>query len=349
MPTYQANYLTKLTEDIFVACKVSQDEAKIVADNLVETTLLGFDSHGVVRIPQYVTAILDGTGDGAITAGGKITVENDQGSTAVLDCGKNFGQVGGVRAMELAIEKARQHGISCILAKNCNHAGRLGAFPEIAAQQGMFALATCNSPCHGHWVAPFGGMDGRLATNPFAYAAPTQGDPVVFDMSTSAISEGQVRSFHIKGQPVPPGCICDPQGNPTTNAADFYGETKGTILPFGGVAGYKGTGLGLLVELLSGTLKGDLITDKTIIGNGLCFIVIDISRFVSADTFQDLADKLVAYVQSSRPVKEDQKVQVPGEPNFKIKKERLKNGITIDENSWKQIADIARQVNIDVK
>ena len=347
MPNLSSDYLTEFSTKIFEACGVPKDEAFIVAENLVETTLLGMDSHGVVRIPQYVTAILDGKGDGAIKPGGAITVENDRGTTAVVDCGCNFGQVGGVRAMELAIKKAKEHGISCVMAKNCNHAGRLGAFTQMAAEAGMVALATCNSPKHGHWVAPFGGKEGRLATNPFAFSAPTSGDPVVFDMSTSAISEGAVRLCHNKGIPVPADCINDAQGQTTTDSNDFYADPKGTIKPFGGFAGYKGTGLGIMVEMLSGTLKGDLITGDGIIGNGLCFIVINIANFVEPKKFDELGTSLVEYMRSSAPVDESKKVQVPGEPNFTIRRDRLKNGIEIDESNWNQIMDIAKKLNVE--
>lgn len=347
MPNLSSDYLTDFSTKIFQACGVPADEALIVAENLVETTLLGFDSHGVVRIPQYVDAILDGQSDGAIKPGGEITIENDRGSTAVVDCGCNFGQVGGVRAMELAIKKATEHGISCVMVKNCNHAGRLGAFTQMAAEAGMVALATCNSPKHGHWVAPFGGKEGRLATNPFAFSAPTKGDPVVFDMSTSAISEGAVRLCHNKGIPAPADCINDAQGQTTTDPNDFYAEPKGTIKPFGGSAGYKGTGLGLMVEMLSGTLKGDLITDGNIIGNGLCLIVINIANFVEPERFDELANSLVEYVRSSAPVDESTKVQVPGEPNFTIRRDRLENGIEIDDSNWNQIMDIAKKLNVE--
>jgi uncharacterized oxidoreductase len=346
MPIFDSKYIVRLTRDIFKACGCPENEAEIVARNLVETSLLGLDSHGVMRVPQYVQAILDGKGDGAIKPGAKITVLNDKGSTAIIDCGGNFGQVGGYKAMQIAIEKARTHGIACVITKNCNHAGRLGAFTQMATEAGMVALATCNSPKHGHWVAPFGGREGRLATNPFSFAAPTNGNPVVLDMSTSAVSEGKVRLCFNSGQQVPPDCIADSQGVATTDPTKFYATPRGTIKPFGGAGGYKGTGLGMMVEILSGTLKGALVTDEHIIGNGLCFIVINIANFVSTDQFRVLTDELVAYVKSSPPAQDSKGVVAPGELDFKIKEQRLAAGMPIDETTWAKILEIAQQLKV---
>ena len=347
LSTYKADYLISIAKKIFIACKVPEDEALLVAENLVETNLVGLDSHGLIRLPQYVNAILDKDADGAITPGGKITVVKDTGSTAIVDCGLNFGQVGGVKAMELAIEKASTHGIACVIAKRCNHAGRLGAFTQMAAEAGMLALASCNSPKQGHWVAPFGGREGRLATNPFSFAAPSNGDPIVLDMSTSAVSEGKVRLCYNSGQQTPPDCIADAKGKPTSDAKDFYGEPRGTIRPFGGAAGYKGTGLGIMVEMLSGTLKGDLVTGDNIIGNGLCFIVINPGSFITTDMFKALADELVQYVKSCPLAEGSDGVLMPGEMDFNTKRERLENGIEIDDETWKQISDIAKKLNVE--
>ena len=348
MLTFQSEQLIKLVKDIFVACEVPGDEALIVAENLVETNLLGLDSHGIIRLPQYVNAILNGTGDGAITPGGRITIEKETEATALVDADYNFGQVAGVRAVEIAMIKAKKCGVSCVLVQRCNHAGRLGAFTEQVANAGMVALATCNSPIYGHWVAPFGGREGRLATNPFSFAAPTNADPIVLDMSTSAISEGKVRLLYNSGQQVPPGCIADPLGIETTDPNKFYGDTKGTIKPFGGSAGYKGTGLGLMVEILSGTLKGDLVTDETLIGNGLCFIVIDPSSFGSGRQFRHLANELIKYIKSCPPAEGSAGVSVPGELDFNVKRKRLKSGITIDENTWGEITEIAKKLKVSI-
>jgi uncharacterized oxidoreductase len=348
LPTFQSEYLRELIKKIFIKCTVPDDEAAIVADNLVESSLMGLGSHGILRVSQYVEAILDGTKDGCIKAGGKLTIVKDKGATVLVDCGRNFGQVGGLRAIELAIERAGKHGISCVLAKNCNHAGRLGAFTQYAADNGMIAIATCNSPKHGHWVAPFGGRQGRLATNPLSFAAPSSGNPIVLDMSTSAISEGMVRMCFNKSQDVPQNCISDGQGSPTTDPKKFYAQPKGTINPFGGQAGYKGMGLAIMVEILSGTLKGDLITDESIIGNGLCFIVIDPGSFVTTERFKTLTDALVDYIKSSPPAEGCKGVVMPGELDFMTKRTKEKQGIEVDENTWNQVTDIAKKLGITI-
>ena len=180
---------------------------------------------------------------------------------AVVDCGFNFGPVAAARMVDIVCEKADRSDIAFAVSRNCTHIGRLGGVVQKVAERGFFGIATCNSSKHGHWVVPWGGREGRLATNPMAFAAPTSGDPVVLDMSTSMISEGKVRVLMNQGLPVPEGCIQDADGKPTTDPNHWYGPPKGTILPFGSELGYKGFGLSLLVEILSGMMAGEPASD----------------------------------------------------------------------------------------
>ena len=186
----------------------------------------------------------------------QLTVERTGPTTAVVDCHRGFGAVGAERAIREGIAIAREERTACVITRSCNHVGRLGAWVQIAADEGMLALATCNSPIHGHFVLPWGGREGRLATNPIAYAVPTGGDPVVADFSTSVAPEGKIRFYRNEGKSVPDGWILDADGKPTNDPNAFYGPPRGGILPLGAGAGHKGFAVGLLVEILGSALAG---------------------------------------------------------------------------------------------
>src|SRR5436305_3881864 len=156
-----AEEVRRLTTRIFTACGAPPDEAAAVAGHLVTSNLMGYDTHGVIRVPQYV----DDVRNGVIVPGARTTLHRETGSTAIVDGGWNFGQIGGLRGIEHAIEKAHVQGIAMVVVRRSNHAGRLGAYTQKAAEEGFPALGFCNSPIHGHFVLPWGGREGRLATN----------------------------------------------------------------------------------------------------------------------------------------------------------------------------------------
>src|SRR5262249_51697384 len=158
-------------------------------------------------------------------------------------------------------------GVACVTTRRCNHVSRLGAYVQQAAGRGLVALATCNAPVGGHFVVPWGGTQGRLGTNPFAYAAPTGGDPVVADFATSVAPEGKVRWYRNSGLPLPDGWVQDAEGHPSNDPRAFYGPPRGGLLPLGGPAGHKGFALSLLVEILGSALAGLASTDPSTVGN----------------------------------------------------------------------------------
>lgn len=343
MPTLQPEALQQFTREVFEACGVPPGEAEIVADHLVTANLMGVDSHGIIRISQYVQDIRDG----AIIPGAPIVLLKETPTTAIVDGGWNFGLVAARRAMEVAIAKARQNHTACVLTERCGHAGRVGTFTQYAAERGFLALAVCNSPRHGHFVLPWGGSEGRLATNPISYAVPTDfGYPILADFSTSAAPEGKIRLYRDQGKKLPEGWIVDAQGRPTTSPADFYGPPMGAILPFGGETGYRGYALSLLVEILGATLVGhDITVDRP--GNDVAFILIDVSAFQPIEHFRQLITRLRDYVKSSPPTKGFEEVLLPGEPEFRTAEIRRQNGIEISDAIWNQVLRCSRSVGVE--
>ena len=180
------------------------------------------------------------------------------------------------QAVEMGLERAGNCGVAAITVKNANHIGRLGSYVEHIAEANMIGLLCANSHGAGAGVAPWGGIAGRLGTNPLAGGWPDgEGGALVLDITTSVVAEGKVRVKRNRGEPVPAGWIIDAAGRPSTDPADFYDEPRGSLLPFGGLMGYKGYGLGVVVELLGGALSGAGCARgrKARIGNG-CFLLV---------------------------------------------------------------------------
>jgi len=346
MPTFTAEELRDAGTRLFRACDAPEEDARLVAGELVEASLMGLDSHGVARYPMYVAQALDGT----IRPGAPIRILRETAGTAIVDCGGNFGIVAGHRMAEIVAEKARGPGIACAVSRRCNHVGRLGAFPQRLARDGFFAFATVNSSRHGHFVSPWGGREGRLATNPLAWAAPGEGTPVVMDMSTSMIAEGKIRILMQEGAQLPEGCILDAEGEPSTDPRKFYGPPRGTILPFGSPRlGYKGFGLGLMVEILGSALAGvplDPPGAKSSYVNGLFLLAIDTEAFGESRVFRGLLQELFDYVSSSPPAPGTEGVVLPGSLDLRTRETRSREGIPVAEETWRLIVEAGRSAGV---
>ena len=346
-----AQALRDLGVELFQACGAPAAEAALVADHLVEASLMGIDSHGVVRYVMYVEHCLDGT----IRPGAPARVVDGRGRVAVVDCGMNFGQVGAHYITDRVLEDARAGGIAFAVSRRCHHVGRLGAWPQKLAEAGLFGLAVANSHRHGHFVVPWGGREGRLATNPLAWAAPTGGDPLLLDMSTSMIPEGRIRTALHAGEQLPEGRILDGDGRPTVDPADFYGPVEGppagAILPFGGDLGYRGFGLSLLVEVLGAAIAGEPLAepDDGRYINGFGILAIDPAALAgSRDRFRELTGELRDYVRSSVPAPGFEEVLMPGEREFRTLRARRREGIPLPEESRRLIAGVADRVGVRV-
>jgi uncharacterized oxidoreductase len=304
---------------------------------------MGYDSHGVIRICQYVADVRNGR----TVPGAPVTLHHQTDTTAIVDCGWNFGQVGGYRALQCAMEKARTHNVSIVVTKRCGHAGRLGTYTQAAAEQGFIALGFCNSPPgDGHFVAPWGGREGRLSTNPMSFAVPCGAEsPILGDFSTAQTPEGKLRLYLNQKKPLPAGWIVDAAGNPSIDAADFYGPPRGAILPFGGELGYRGFALGLLVETLGGLIAGTSSV-QPLPGNGLCLIVINVEAFLPAAKFAALAHELRDYLKSCPPDENHHEITLPGELDFRVFQERSALGVPIDPRTWEQICECAATLGV---
>jgi uncharacterized oxidoreductase len=346
MKKFTPEYLRKVATDIFIGCGSPPNEAAIVADDLVESNLLGYDSHGIIRCETYVEFVVSKR----VVPGAPMRIEKETPVTAIVDCGLNFGQVSATLMADIACEKAAKSGMAYIVCKNGCHVGRMGSYVQRVAERGMLGIATSNNRKIGHVVAPWGGREGRLGTNPFAYAAPTKGWPVVLDMSTCMIAEGKVYLAKQEGKSVPPGCIQDADGKPTNDPNVFYGPPRGTVLPLGAPQfGYKGFGLSMMVEIMGGIMAGQDATENQPGFNGFSIIAIDPEFYCGRDTFSELVNRLCEYQMSSAPAPGFKEVVVPGVYDFRTKEKRLAEGLFVDDQVWKMVVNSAKQVGVTIE
>jgi uncharacterized oxidoreductase len=342
MPVLTADALKRVGIEIFKALGATEEHATVVSELLVKANLVGHDSHGVIRILQYSDEILKGT----LVPGATVEVLRETSSSALLDGHWGFGQVICLKAMKMAMEKAKTNAVSVICACNCNHIGRLADYSMMAAQNGMIGIAMVNST---KFVAPYGGAEKILSTGPLSYAFPTGKElPFVLDIATSVVAEGKIRVSLHKNEKVPYGWIVDKNGKSTNNPLDLY--EGGAILPFGGEVGYKGFGLGMVVDVLTGILaRADpaYYNDKR--GNGVFLEVINIESFMPVDQFKCEIDHLIRAIKKSKLMHGFTEIMIPGEPEFRTEQKRLKEGISVPEKTWGEIVERAKTLKIDLK
>ena len=213
--------LRAFVADIFAGAGCSPPEDRTIADRLVEANLVGHDSHGVIRVGDYVRYLERGQ----VKANQQVEVVVDFPSVLVLDGRQGFGQSIGEQAMRLGIERAKSTGMVSVALRNCGHLGRIGDWPEVVATAGLLSLHFVNTSGFGLLVAPFGGIDRRLSANPIAASVPRRNDPpIVLDISTCAIAEGKIKVPRNRGQTVPENCIIDHDGRPTVNPKRFSAD-----------------------------------------------------------------------------------------------------------------------------
>ncbi|MBV9220480.1 MAG: Ldh family oxidoreductase [Methylobacteriaceae bacterium] len=311
----------------------SPENAGIVVDHLLEADAMGLPSHGVMRIPQYLEDIATGSTDPLAAP----AIIRGAAGRALADGRRGFGQVVGMAMAREAVRLAAQVGVAFVAGRHMGHTGRIGAYPEAIAKEGCIGIVVCSGPRSGHRVAPFGGRDGRISTNPIAFAYPSDGEPpVVADFSTSVAPEGVIRSLRNRGLPAPEGALRDPQGRLTTDPDVLYQAPPGTLQPLGGAQGYRGTALGLLVDVLAALLAEDEADDPNREGSNLAMLAI-----AADDGFAGRAARMGRYVRSSRPIDPDRPVMLPGEREQRAVRAAADGPVMVDAPTWAALQAVA--------
>ena len=341
---FQERNLVRAIEAIALAGGSKPEEAKLVAENLVIANLTGHDSHGIGMMPRYVEALLEG----GLHPNRKVEVKLDGGALLALDGGAGYGQSIGLQATRLAIERAKKHGLSITTLGNSHHLGRIGHWAEMAVAEGLVSLHFVNVISFAR-VAAYGGADGRFGTNPVCIGIPLPGEaPFLLDMATSAVAQGKLRVAYNKGAKIPLGWLIDREGNPTDD------PKWGVVQPFGAMqtfGGHKGYGLAVACELLGGALTGGGTwhypegTKRRVL-NGMLSIVIDPERLGTKEVFQRETREYLDWIRKSPPAPGFDRVRIAGEPEREYRAQRERDGVPVDESTWKEILAAAAKLKI---
>ncbi|MDQ3695471.1 MAG: Ldh family oxidoreductase [Chloroflexota bacterium] len=340
MPNVPVPELRQLATTLIAAIGTPADLAKSVSDSLINANLAGHDSHGVLRLPGYLAAAR--AGDVRVAA--RPAVTHVDRATARVDGGWGWGQPAMWLATETVRERAREHGVGCTVVNRCFHIGRVAPYVEALARHGLVGLAMSNA---GPAVAPHGGRQRTLGTNPFAWAVPRgpEMEPLSFDIATAAIAEGKLRVAQSKGLPVAPGLLLTEDGRPTIAPDDFY--AGGALLAFGG---HKGSGISLLAQVLGLGLAG--LDTSTFSGprgaNGPVIIAIEIPPFSDPEQFVTAITALCGRIAASPPAEEVERVLLPGDLEIATRAEREQTGIPIPDTTWGQLAELAAGLEVEL-
>ncbi|MDI9546680.1 MAG: Ldh family oxidoreductase [Chloroflexota bacterium] len=330
--------------DALQAANVPPEDARLVADSLAQADARGLNSHGVVRLlPIYTQRLRAGT----TRARPRICIERQRGAVTVVDGDAGMGQVTGTFAMRTAIDLARGIGAGIVGVRNSSHFGFGAMYVEQAVAAGMIGVALTNAPSN---MPPWGGRTPYFGTNPIAVGIPCgQERPIILDMSTSVVARGKIVMAQKKGESIPPDWAIDVDGQPTTDAA---AALAGAVLPFGG---YKGSGLALLVDVLSGVLTGaafglhiiNLYDEGERTQNlGHFFVALDPSSFLPAGDFEARMDQFVREVRCQPRMPDVDRIYLPGEIEFEQAEESARSGVVLPDAGVTELDQLAIELGI---
>ena len=344
MPRLDHDKLRPFVQQLFECIGSNAHEAERIAHYLVESNLVGHDSHGIIRVSYYI----DYVKNDQVRPNQSLHVIYQTDSMAIVDGNFGFGQVIGEQAMQLGIDMAQKHGIATVSLRNSAHLGRIGDWPTLVARAGMASFHFVNTSGYGLLTAPFGGIDRRLSANPLAAGVPVKDDlPIILDISTCAIAEGKLKVALNKGADVPPDCIIDNQGQPTTDPVRFYTDPPGVLLPFGG---HKGYGLSVIAEMFAGALTGNSCSNpdnNQRLLNGMYSLIIDCDRLPAELGFAEEVQRFIDFVKSSRKAPGIDEILMPGEIEERNRRHNLANGIDVDDTTWQTLTATANELGLD--
>ena len=342
--TIPADALRAFASNLFRAAKVSAADADVVAASLVESNLCGHESHGVVRVAEYLGFL----GSGALRTGVELQLLSRTASLMVCDAQLGFGQVQMRRLIDLLEPMAREQGLACGTIRRCGHVGRLGEWVERLAQRNLAGLLSVNDNGVLTSVAPPGGLEARISTNPVALGVPTAHEPLVLDISTSVVANGKIRVAQIAGRACPDGWLLDADGQPTNDPSTRFADPPGTILPMGG---YKGFGLGLLLDILVGGLSGGCCPPAPageVDCNNVLLIAFDPARFSGLTHFVTQSQGLCNHVRATKPIAPHTDIRLPNDRSRQLRETRLVEGVPLDRGTWNQLTDRANALGVPI-
>lgn len=343
MPKVDYQLLHDFCARLLSAGRMPETDAQFVAKLLVKAEARGYAGHGVTRIAQYLDFVERGVYDLRAAP----VVEHEGKTTAVVDGRHYIGQVAARMAMEIAVRKAKEHGVGIVCLRRAGHTGRLADYMEMATEQGLIAMGAVS--VGSATTTLYGGMKAITGTNPMAFGVPTRsGEPILLDFATASMSMGEIQKRVARNEPIPDGTLLDGHGIPTNDFDTFHGPPRGVFLPFGG---YKGSGVALMTEIFGGLLSGNGLSkhwrDKGGHGiNGVFLQAFAVDEFQPLDTFYDRMDELIAFIKSTPRAPGFDEILLPGESGRRREADSLRMGVEVDDDTWSELAGLAATLGV---
>jgi len=340
-----AEDLKKLSVNILKNCGLSYNHANIIADVLVRADLRGVESHGITRLPIYIKRLKLGL----IKGRPEIKKVREGEGFALIDGDNGFGQIVTYMAMKEAIEKAKKVGVGFVTVRNSNHFGMAAYYPMMALMYDMIGICSTNAfPT----MAPWGGVSRKIGNNPLSIAVPTgEYPPFVLDMAMSVVARGKIRLAAQENKKIPKEWAINEKGEATTDPIEAL---KGFVLPIGG---YKGYGLALVMDILSGVLAGGKSNGQvnSLYANlnesqGVCHFTaaIDVSAFMEVKDFKMRMDSFIEQIKTSNLARGSSKIYIPGELEFEEENRRKCQGIPVPCTLWEDLQKLEQNPEYEI-
>jgi LDH2 family malate/lactate/ureidoglycolate dehydrogenase len=338
---YKEETLRQFAADFLQAIGASEEEAAIIADGLMTASLWWHpgQGQGLEKLFRYQRRV----GNGGIVPQAQMSWVTDGPAYSLLDAAKGFGYVAAHRAMQRAIDKAQQSGLGLVGVRNSNHFGIAGYHAWQAAKAGLIGWTFTNAKAE---MAPWGSAQVVLGTNPWGIAIPRRdAPPILLDMALTMSGKGMMRWYMQEGRPIPENWALTPDGQTTTDPAQAM---DGPLLPIGE---YKGYGLSLVTDVLSGVMTGALFAgavfqDDQNYDVGHVMLAIRPDAFLSRQQFEERLEKFVDEVKGAAPIDPDRPVRLPGEVEFERMQERRQDGIPVSRETVEGLRDLAGDLNV---
>lgn len=338
---------------LFEGIGFTKEEARQCAEVLLAADLNGTESHGVQRMVRY---FYECTEAGMVDLHAKPEVIFETPVSAVIDGHNAMGQLLGIQAMKLAIQKAKEAGIGMVTVRNSNHYGIAGYYADMARKEGLIGISMTNSEAI---MVPTFGKQAMLGTNPIAFAMPAAPVPFCFDGATTVVPRGKLEVYAKRDGVIPEGWALDENGQESTDAArvlsNIIGKTGGGILPVGGAgegtSGYKGYGFGMLCEIFTAILSGGTTSNyiyKTPGSSGICqfFMALDHGIFGDKKAIEDALSKLLQELRDSEKADGQTRIYTQGEKEFESHEQVMKNGVRVNPKTFAELKEIAEKLQV---
>lgn len=342
-PRVAADALLALVAAVFERCGMDRPDARLLADSLVAADLRAVNSHGVMRVPEYVKKLTTG----GVNPRGRPSIARDGGACLVVDGGNSMGQIAAQFAMDQTVERAASTGIAATAVRGSNHCGAMAYFAAQALKQDMIGIATTNAlPT----MAPWGGAERLLGINPLAVAIPAGDErPIVYDAAFSGSAHGKIRIYQQRGQQLPEGWALGRDGRPTTDPA---AAIEGLLVPIGG---FKGAGLAMITGILSsmlsgasyGTELGDMESGPRPGQDGHFLMAIRVGAFEDVERFKSRVDRAIREIHDCKLAPGFDRAYAPGEKEFLAEQENRRQGVPLPRVTLANLRQVAMDLGVD--